>query len=45
MATDPQLLKHALSSNNNDFIVAQRRLKDALDIPEESPAFIFYYYK
>ena len=41
MATNLQLLKlkHALTSNNNDFVVVQRLLKEALEILEESPAF------
>ena len=40
MATSLQLLKHALTSNNYDFLVVQQYLREALHIlEEESPAF------
>ena len=39
MATNLQLLKDALTSNNNDCIVVHRLLKEALGIPEESLVF------
>ena len=39
MATNLQLLKHALKSNNNDLMLVRRLFKEALDILEGSSAF------